>query len=107
LKAHEGGVIDISVHPSGKLALSVGKDRALKTWNLVKGRTGYVTNLKGVADSVKWSPSGDFYAVSIDSRVDIYGTSSAKVVYSIAFGKRASIIVFPNVCCIMFYQING
>lgn len=47
LVAHKGGVTVLSVHPSGKLALTAGKDRALKTWNLIKGRTAYVTNIKG------------------------------------------------------------
>jgi len=34
----------LAVHPSGKLALSVGKDKTLRTWNLVKGRPAYTTN---------------------------------------------------------------
>jgi len=38
-------VTSLSVHPSGKLALSVGYDAALRTWNLVKGRQAYTTNL--------------------------------------------------------------
>lgn len=31
-------VTHISIHPSGKLALTLGADLTLKTWNLVKGR---------------------------------------------------------------------
>lgn len=38
-------VTSLSVHPSGKLALSVGHDGTLRTWNLVKGRQAYATNL--------------------------------------------------------------
>lgn len=39
-KAPHGGkaVNHISIHPSGKLALTLGADLTLKTWNLVKGR---------------------------------------------------------------------
>ncbi|XP_026681116.1 p21-activated protein kinase-interacting protein 1-like [Diaphorina citri] len=45
-KAHKGTAVNhISIHPSGKLALSVGKDKTLRTWNLVKGRSAYITNL--------------------------------------------------------------
>ena len=36
----------VSVHPSGKLALTVGADRSLHTWNLVTGRSAYITNIK-------------------------------------------------------------
>lgn len=36
---HNGKAINqISIHPSGKLALTLGADLTLKTWNLVKGR---------------------------------------------------------------------
>lgn len=39
-KAPHGGksINHISIHPSGKLALTLGADLTLKTWNLVKGR---------------------------------------------------------------------
>lgn len=45
LFAHPGGVTCISVHPTGKLALSVGNDKKLCTWNLIKGRRAYVTHV--------------------------------------------------------------
>ena len=32
----KAGVVDVSIHPSGKMALSVGKDKKLVTWNLVR-----------------------------------------------------------------------
>lgn len=39
-KAPHGGkpITHISIHPSGKLALTLGADLTLKTWNLIKGR---------------------------------------------------------------------
>ena len=51
-------MIDVAIHPSGKLALSIGKDRKLVTWNLIKGRSAYVTNIKDIPNFVKWSPTG-------------------------------------------------
>ena len=56
LLSHTMGVIDIAIHPSGKLALTIGKDRKMVTWNLIKGRKAFVTNIKEVADFVRWSP---------------------------------------------------
>lgn len=40
LRAHKGGVTGLAVHPSGALALSVGRDRGLRLWDLVKGCVG-------------------------------------------------------------------
>lgn len=39
-KAPHGGkaVTYISIHPTGKMALTLGADLTLKTWNLIKGR---------------------------------------------------------------------
>ena len=56
LLKHTQGVIDVAVHPSGKMALTIGKDRKLITWNLIKGRSAFVTNIKEIADFVRWSP---------------------------------------------------
>jgi len=43
-------VYAISIHPSGKLALSVGKDKTMRTWNLITGKQAYVTNVKEGVD---------------------------------------------------------
>jgi protein MAK11 len=72
LKAHRGAVTSISMHPSGKLALSVSKDKTIRTWNLLSGRCAYTTTLKNVADLVRWSPSGESYCVVSLKTVTIY-----------------------------------
>lgn len=37
LGGHKEGVHDVSIHPSGKCALSVSKDQTMRLWNLVEG----------------------------------------------------------------------
>jgi WD40 repeat protein len=44
-KGHVGRVNSVAVHPTGKLALSLGKDRTLKVWDLMKGKAGGSTKL--------------------------------------------------------------
>ncbi|KAF7277022.1 hypothetical protein GWI33_009525 [Rhynchophorus ferrugineus] len=45
-KAHKGSsILDIAVHSSGKLALTLGGDYTVKTWNLIKGRVAYTINV--------------------------------------------------------------
>lgn len=62
-KAHNGAaILDIAVHSSGKLALTLGADCSLRTWNLIKGRQAYVVNLNSRSKDPKrlekiiWSP---------------------------------------------------
>ena len=38
LKGHTGKVNCVDVHPSGKVALSVGRDQTLRMWDLMRGR---------------------------------------------------------------------
>ena len=40
----------LSVHPSGVLALSVSKDKTLKTWSLITGRAVHTVNLQSLPD---------------------------------------------------------
>jgi len=94
LSKHKAGVSDLALHPSGKLMLSIGKDAKLITWNLIKGRSAYVTNLHENADFVRWSPSGNYYVVGFYKRLDIYSVSTAAIEVSLPFSGRLNDVVF-------------
>ena len=50
LRGHKGRVNAVAVHPSGKVALSVGKDKALRMWDLMRGKGVASTKLgKGMS----------------------------------------------------------
>ena len=94
LSKHKAGVTDLALHPSGKLMLSIGKDAKLITWNLIKGRSAYVTNLHENADFVRWSPSGNYYVVGFFKRLDVYSVSTAAIEISLPFSGRLNDVVF-------------
>ncbi|OBS83188.1 hypothetical protein A6R68_22824 [Neotoma lepida] len=73
IKAHKGHVTFLSIHPSGKLALSVGTDKTLRTWNLVEGRSAFIKNIK---------------------QMDVYQLDTAAVSGTITNGKRISSVTF-------------
>lgn len=102
LRGHKSAVLAISIHPSGKMLLSVSRDRTLRTWNLIKGRCAYITNLKTVAHSVFWSPNGRDFVVAVDDRMDVYNIASGGVVNSFRFGKRISSVAFLSVSSPLF-----
>ncbi|EDX01763.1 uncharacterized protein Dyak_GE16055 [Drosophila yakuba] len=85
-KAHAGqAVTHISIHPSSKLALSLGGDQVLNTWNLVKGRVAYKTNLKSKTtlgsqpDCLSWSTQGEHFTLSGPLNLEIWDIKSAHV----------------------------
>ena len=73
--ACSGAVHALSIHPSGRLALSVGADKTLRTWNLIKGRCAFITNLKEEAHLVRWSPDGSSYLIVFGDHMEIYSTA--------------------------------
>lgn len=85
-KAHKGSAVNfISVHPSGKLALSIGADMILRTWNLINGRQAYATSLKNKSfgsaiEFVVWSISGDYFAITGKDIVEVWSTDKADIV---------------------------
>ncbi|XP_073827954.1 p21-activated protein kinase-interacting protein 1-like [Musca autumnalis] len=85
-KAHSGSAVtQVSCHPSGKLALSLGSDLVLRTWNLVKGRVAYKTNLKSrntlgsQPDCLTWSPNGDYFTLTGQRVVEFWSIKTADV----------------------------
>ncbi|KAM5157966.1 p21-activated protein kinase-interacting protein 1 [Mantella aurantiaca] len=93
-KAHKGHVLSLSIHPSGKLALSVGTDKTLRTWNLIEGRSAFIKNIKQNAHIVQWSPNGEKYIAIIENKVDLYKLETASVIGTISNSKRISSVRF-------------
>jgi protein MAK11 len=73
---HRGRVNSMAIHPTGKIALSVGIDRAAIVWNLMTGRKASVNKL-GREEPMKvlWNSSGDQYAILFDKSIQIYNVS--------------------------------
>ncbi|KFM71634.1 p21-activated protein kinase-interacting protein 1-like protein, partial [Stegodyphus mimosarum] len=94
LSGHKYAVNSISIHPSGKLALSVSRDKTLRTWNLIKGRSAYITNIKKVAELVRWSPDGSHFLVAFRNTIDVYSVESAAVVQTIDFKQKICDLTF-------------
>ena len=59
LKGHKGRVNSVAVHQSCKVALSVGKDRTLRMWDLMRGKGSASTKLGKGVYSVRFATFGD------------------------------------------------
>ncbi len=112
-KAHKGSsVIFLSVHPSGKLALSIGSDLILRTWNLINGRQAYATSLKNKAigsiiDFVQWSPSGEHFLLSGKDTVEVWSTEQAEVVATKKCDSRVTAVCWISSNDILIGMDNG
>ncbi|KII86061.1 hypothetical protein PLICRDRAFT_44519 [Plicaturopsis crispa FD-325 SS-3] len=59
LRGHTGRVNALAVHPSGKVALSVGRDRTLRMWDLMRGKGSASVKLGKGAYLIDWWWGGD------------------------------------------------
>ncbi|KAF8238138.1 WD40 repeat-like protein [Tricholoma matsutake] len=75
LKGHKARVNSVAVHPSGKVALSVGKDNMLRMWDLMRGRGCASTKLGKEGEVVRWSIDGSLFIVLAGSAIDVYSTN--------------------------------
>ncbi len=90
LGGHKDIIHDLSIHPSGKLAISVSKDNTMKLWNLVEGRMAFTRRLKGAADQVLWNSTGDFYLLVVRDEVQVYQASTNECVNKIKCNSRVN-----------------
>ena len=72
MSGHRKEITSLSIHPSGKLALSTSRDSTLRIWDLIKGRCSYHHVLDATADVVAFSPSGALYALVVGDKVTIH-----------------------------------
>lgn len=56
------------------MALSVGKDRALRMWDLMRGKPSASTLLGKEGELVRWSGDGKRFVVQSGNTLDVYRT---------------------------------
>lgn len=93
LKGHKSSVTSVSVHPSGKVLLSLSKDNTMRTWNLIKGRCAYVTNIRSQAHLVLWSKSGEEFMIAANNEIYLYN-NEGNLEHSLKLDKRINSIEF-------------
>ncbi|KAH9962668.1 WD40-repeat-containing domain protein [Russula dissimulans] len=93
LKGHKGRVNSVSVHPSGKVALSVGKDRTLYMWDLMRGRRAASMKLGFEGELVRWSTTGSSLIVQSQNNINVYSTELT-VLHTVEHGSRIHDVKF-------------
>ncbi|KZT25344.1 WD40 repeat-like protein [Neolentinus lepideus HHB14362 ss-1] len=93
LKGHKGHVNSFAVHPSGKVGLSVGKDRTLRMWDLMRGKGSASVKLGKEGEVVRWSSDGGMFVVQAQKTIDVY-TTDMSLLCSITHSSRVHDVKF-------------
>lgn len=85
---HKKGVNHLCVHPSGKLALTVGRDSCLAMVNLVRGRRSFICRLEKEANIVEYCLDGGRFFMASDEKITVHEAEDAKLVGEFESSKR-------------------
>ncbi|KAJ8642162.1 hypothetical protein MRB53_018856 [Persea americana] len=89
ITAHRrGGISDLAVHPSGKLALTVGRDACLAMLNLVRGRRSFCCRLDQEASIVSFDRQGVRFFMSSEVKMSVHESEDARLVCEFENPKR-------------------
>lgn len=77
---HKKPIHSLAVHPTGKLAISVGKERSLKLWNLMTAKQAHSTTLPVEPLRILFSETGKYYAVLGEKELLLYDTASSRLI---------------------------
>jgi protein MAK11 len=74
--AHLRGVTALALHPSGRIALSLGRDSMLKMWNLTTAKLACSSKEEADATAVVWDRAGSFFVLACGSKVVVVQTAA-------------------------------
>ncbi|RYR50605.1 hypothetical protein Ahy_A07g037233 isoform B [Arachis hypogaea] len=87
-RVHRRAVNDLALHPSGKLALSVGRDECLAMVNLVRGRRSFCCRLGKEASIVRYDLAGDRFFMAMEEKVTVHGAEDARLLFELDCQKK-------------------
>ncbi|KAF5749354.1 putative pak inhibitor skb15 [Tripterygium wilfordii] len=85
---HKKAVNDLAVHPSGKLALTVGRDQSLAMLNLVRGRRSFLCRLGKEATLVKYDPNGESFFMVVGDKIGVHVAEDARLLFELENRKK-------------------
>jgi protein MAK11 len=107
LKGHRGVVHSLSIHSSGKVALSVGKDPFLCMWDLLKGRLAFKKKLPWMGDKIEFSPDGIYFSIVSENLIQWYQTEDVVLLHEIKHDKRIHATCWYKVSVLSYYIISS
>ena len=82
---------DLAVHPSGRVALVVGRSGALAMVNLVRGRRSFACRLERPASAVSYAEDkdgGDRFVMAAEEKVTVHDSEDARIIHEMDCSKR-------------------
>ncbi|CAM0137989.1 unnamed protein product [Umbelopsis sp. WA50703] len=96
MKGHQGRINSLSIHPTGKIALSVSADKTVRLWNLMTAHKASVHKIGKEGLVVRWNTDGTQYAILFERQLIIYNVADAEP--SVTIDSRTKLL------CMQYYK---
>jgi len=103
VKVHRKAVNSICIHPSGRLALTVGRDECMAMVNLVRGRRSFYCRLGKEASLVNFSDGGEKFFMVMDDKISVHESEDAKAILELDSKKRVLCATYGMVSFLDYY----
>mmetsp|Transcript_34447 Transcript_34447/g.61909 ORF Transcript_34447/g.61909 Transcript_34447/m.61909 type:complete len:532 (-) Transcript_34447:57-1652(-) len=97
----EGGVHCLAVHPTGRMALTGGRDGKIILWDLMKGRLAFVHKLpkikgrrKEAVNHIVWSDDGSRYAYCYGTKITARDVGRGEELLDVEMVSRVNQLAF-------------
>ncbi|KAL4200632.1 hypothetical protein AMTRI_Chr02g212120 [Amborella trichopoda] len=92
IRAHKKGVNDLTIHPTGRVVLSIGRDLQLCMMNLIKGRRSFGCKLQREASLIRYGLDGKTFFVVTEGVISGHDSEDARLLLSMENSKRVNCI---------------
>lgn len=104
---HDAPIVDLAVHPSGRVAASVGKDDQLVIWDLMRAKSVLRRQVESQALGICWSPSGRACALLFRGALRILNVDEDRVSDEVAVDEGLGACTFVSDECLIAGLDNG
>jgi protein MAK11 len=97
------------VHPSGRVALAVGRAGGLAMLNLLRGRRSFACRLEKPASAVAYAEDaagGDRFVMAADEKVTVHDSEDARIIHEMHCDKRVNAFAAAKVFVFLFIWIQ-
>jgi len=94
MRAHRGGVLSISAHESGRVALTCGADAHVAMWDMQKGRVAYKYKAPERVESLAFTRGGAEYITQAAQRISSTDAEAGNIVMT--FTTPAKVLTFET-----------
>jgi len=76
-------VLDVALHPTGRMAFVAYKEKTVKLWDLTEGKSVFTQSNERQVEKIYWNTDGNHYIYQYDDGVELYSIDQEECINEI------------------------